>query len=66
MAKKQLTYEEAMTRLEQLTSDMENNRLNIDQLSEALKEAQSLIKQCRQKLYQADEQVKKILEETEE
>lgn len=63
MKKKQISYEEAMKRLEELVASMERNELNIDQLSEALKESQALISLCREKLYKADEQVKKILNE---
>lgn len=63
MKKKQMSYEEAMARLEELVRSMEKNELDIDQLSETLKESQSLIKLCRDKLYKADEQVKQLLNE---
>lgn len=52
-----------MARLERIVAQMESGELSIDQLGEALKEAQSLVKQCKAKLYQADEQIKKLLEE---
>ena len=63
MTKKQMTYEQAMARLEDLVSGMERNEWGIDQLSDALKEAQELIQLCRDKLYKADKQVKKLLNE---
>ena len=63
MTKKQMTYEQAMDRLEELVSGMERNEWGIDQLSDALKEAQELIQLCRDKLYKADKQVKKLLNE---
>ena len=63
MTKKQMTYEQAMGRLEELVSGMERNEWGIDQLSDALKEAQELIQLCRDKLYKADKQVKKLLNE---
>lgn len=63
MTKKQMTYEQAMARLEELVSGMERNEWSIDQLSDALKEAQELIQLCRDKLYKADKQVKKLLNE---
>ena len=63
MTKKQMTYEQAMDRLEELVSGMERNECVIDQLSDALKEAQELIQLCRDKLYKADKQVKKLLNE---
>lgn len=52
-------------RLEHLVAQMEANELTIDQLGEALKEAQDLVKRCKAKLYQADEQIKKLLKEEE-
>jgi len=63
MTKKQMNYEQAMARLEELVSGMERNEWGIDQLSDALKEAQELIRLCRDKLYKADKQVKKLLNE---
>ena len=63
MTKKQMTYEQAMARLEELVSGMERNEWGSDQHSDALKEAQELIQLCRDKLYKADKQVKKLLNE---
>ena len=63
MTKKQMNYEQAMARLEELVSGMERNEWGIDQLSDALKEAQELIRLCRDKLYKADKQVKTLLNE---
>lgn len=66
MAKKQPTYEEALHRLEQIVAEMENDTLDIDRLGNSLKEAQTLIKHCREILRQTDIQVKEILEEEKE
>jgi len=66
MAKKQPTYEEAMLRLEQIASQMEKGDFTIDQLCHALQEAQTLIKFCREKLYQTDKQIQEILHIDEE
>lgn len=62
MATKKRTYEQAMKRLEEIVSRIDNNELDIDSLGENLKEAQELIKFCREKLYKADEDIKNILE----
>lgn len=63
MAKKtEMTYEKAMEQLEQIVRSVENNELDIDHLSEKLKEAQGLIRLCKERLYKADEQVKQILD----
>ena len=63
MAAKKETYTEAMERLEQIVARIESNELDIDQLGDNLKEAQKLIKYCKDKLYKADAEIKKMLEE---
>lgn len=66
MAAKKETYTEAMKRLEAIVARIESNELDIDALGEQLKEAQKLIKFCREKLYKADAEIKKILAENPE
>jgi exodeoxyribonuclease VII small subunit len=63
MEEKELTYEAAMERLEQLAKEMENGDVAIDQLSVKLKEAQQLLQFCKDNLTKADEEVRKLLEE---
>ena len=63
MAAKKQTYEQAMKRLEELVTRIDSNELDSDSLGESLKEAQELIKFCREKLYKADGEIKKISEE---
>ena len=65
MAAKKETYEQAMRRLEEIVEKIESNELDIDSLGEHLKEAQNLIGFCRDKLYKADAEIKKMLEEVE-
>ena len=59
---KEINYEEAVKELEGIVAKMENDELNIDQMSQQLKRAQQLIKTCRDKLTKTDEEIKKILE----
>lgn len=63
MATKKETYTEAMKRLEAIVARIESNELDIDELGDNLKEAQKLIKYCREKLYKADVEIKKMLDE---
>lgn len=63
MATKKETYTEAMKRLEAIVAQIEGNELDIDELADRLKEAQRLIKYCREKLYKADAEIKKMLDE---
>lgn len=65
MAVKKETYEQAMKRLEEIVEKIESGELDIDSLGEHLKEAQKLIRLCRDKLYKADAEIKKMLDEGE-
>ena len=65
MSQKIETYNEAVEKLRKIVADIENGDLDVDILSEKVKEATRLIKLCKEKLYQADEEVKKVLEELE-
>lgn len=58
---KEQKYEAAMRQLEDIAAKMENGELDIDSLSEQLKTAQRLIKQCKDKLTKTDEDIRKIL-----
>ncbi len=60
---KEMKYEEAFTELQAIVYKMENDELDIDQMSEQLKRAQELIKLCKDKLNKTDEEIKKILTE---
>ena len=63
MAKKEIKYEEAVAQLEEIVEKMENDELDIDQLSEQLKHAKELVKYCKDKLTKTDEEIKKLLSE---
>ena len=60
---KEIKYEEALSELQAIVNKMENDELDIDQMSEKLKRAQELIKLCKDKLTKTDEEIKKILAE---
>ena len=59
---KTMKYEEAMKRLEEIVSRIEENKMDIDQIGDSIKEARELIRFCKDKLYKTDEEIKKILE----
>ena len=63
MAKKEIKYEEAVALLEEIVDKMENDELDIDQLSDQLKRAKELVKLCKDKLTKTDEEIKKLLSE---
>lgn len=66
MAKKEETYHEAIEKLRTIVAEIENGELDVDVLSEKVKEATRLIKLCKEKLYKVDEEVKKVLDELDE
>lgn len=59
--KEEISYEEAMTQLEQIVEQIENNELGIDELTSKLKQAQRLLKMCKDKLTKTDKEVEKLL-----
>ena len=59
-----ITYSEAMARLEEIIGKIQGGRVDIDQLAGLLKEAQELVKFCRDKIYKVDEEIKSLTEET--
>ncbi len=63
MEKKEIKYEEAVAQLEEIVDKMENDELDIDQLSDQLKRAKELVKLCKDKLTKTDEEIKKLLSE---
>ena len=58
---REIKYEEAVRRLEEIVEQMENDELDIDVMGEQLKRAQKLIKLCKDKLTKTDNEIKKIL-----
>jgi len=56
-----LKYEAAIAELQTIVRKMENDELDIDQMTEQLKRAQELIKFCKDKLIKTDGEIKKIL-----
>ncbi|MBQ5634785.1 MAG: exodeoxyribonuclease VII small subunit [Alistipes sp.] len=65
MAKKsnEISYEEAMAEVEQILSELQQEAVNVDTLSERVKRASELITLCRAKLRKAEGEVTKIFAE---
>lgn len=61
MDKEKLTYTAAMKELEDIVDRVEQNELDIDDLTANLKRAQQLVKFCRERLLKTEEEVKGIL-----
>ncbi len=66
MPKKQLTYNEALIEIEAIINKIENQELNIDDLSENVKRVAELLNFCKLKLRKTEEEVQKIINDLDE
>ena len=58
----QYSYSQAVARLEEILQAIQSGNVEIDTLYRLLKEADELIKYCRTRLYEVDEEVKMLLD----
>ncbi len=63
MNRKKGTYKEAINEIEEILSQIENNELDVDELSEKVKRVSTLINMCKEKLRNTEEEIEKILRE---
>lgn len=63
MTKKTLSYKEAVAEVEEILSQIENEELEVDELTEKVKRATTLLKWCREKLRKTEEEVESILKD---
>ena len=61
MPKKNLTYETAMTELRQILLDLQEQTVNMDDLSNKTARAAELLTFCREKLRQTEQETEKLL-----
>ena len=60
-----LNYTDAFEELQEIVSDIEDGEISVDELSKKVKRASELIRICKEKLSETEDDVKKILGETE-
>ena len=63
--KKEISYADALTEMESILSKIENEELNVDELSSTVKRVSYLMKICRQMLRKTEADVEKILDNME-
>ncbi len=63
MAKKKLTYAEAVAEIEQILSRLRGEQIDVDTLAAEVKRATELIAQCKAQLTDVEKAVKAELEE---
>ena len=59
--KKDLTYKEAASRLDEIVRRIESESPDVDELTSLVKEDVELSKHCREKLTQADKQLTSLM-----
>lgn len=64
--KMKLSYNEAVAEIEEILGRMESEELDVDELSEKVKRVAELVRYCRSKLKNTEEEVEKVLKEMEE
>jgi exodeoxyribonuclease VII small subunit len=66
MAKKNLSYSEAIARIEEILQQIETGELDVDELTEKVKQASELLKLCKAKLFNTEKEIEKVMKELEE
>ena len=56
-------YREAVERLDEILALIENDDIDVDELSERVKEAVELLRVCKAKIDKAEIEVKKVVED---
>ncbi len=64
-AKKDIKYGEAIKEIEEILSKIENEELDVDDLTSKVKRVSELLSICKNKLHNTEEQVEKILKDIE-
>lgn len=62
----ELSYQDAMAEMQQILKKMENQELDVDELSQSVKRVKELHQYCQQKLRTTKDEVEKIIHEMEE
>jgi exodeoxyribonuclease VII small subunit len=65
MKKKEITFNEAISQIEEIVNSIESGEPDIDILSEKVKRASELIKLCREKLRETEKKIDEIIQEEE-
>lgn len=63
MTRKTQSYKEAVAEVEEILSQIENEELEVDELTEKVKRATTLLKWCKDKLRETEEEVESILKD---
>ncbi len=62
MTKEKISYSEAVTEIEAILQEIEEGKLDVDDLAEKVSRVTDLLKLCRDKLHLTEKQIGKILD----
>jgi exodeoxyribonuclease VII small subunit len=63
MAKKEFSFNDAVKEIEKILKTIETGNLDVDKLSDEVKKASELIKQCQKKLRSTEEEINSIFKD---
>jgi exodeoxyribonuclease VII small subunit len=63
MAKKEFSFSDAVKDIEEILKKIETGNLDVDKLSDEVKRASDLIKQCQNKLRTTEEEINSIFKD---
>jgi exodeoxyribonuclease VII small subunit len=63
MGKVEISYAKAIKQIEEILAKIENEELDVDELTSNVKKAAALLKICKAKLHDTEEEIQKILDE---
>lgn len=63
MAKKAFSFNDAVKEIEKILQNIETGNLDVDKLSDEVKKASELIKQCQKKLHDTEEEINSIFKD---
>jgi exodeoxyribonuclease VII small subunit len=63
MAKKEFSFNEAVTEIEKILKNIESGELDVDKLSGSVKRASELIRQCQKKLRTTEDEINSIFKD---
>ena len=63
MTKEKISYSEAVAEIETILQNIEEGKLDVDELTKKVSRVTDLLKICRDKLYLTEKQIDRILDE---
>ena len=66
MGKVDISYAKTIKQIEEILEKIENEELDVDELTANVKKAADLLKICKSKLHDTEEEIQKILDEIED